>query len=797
MIEAGWYYCPTLESDDFVQCAYCGLSLDGWEPKDNPRYVEALQGMWLTWAILTLMPNSTEHQRRSPDCTFFSLSNATKPKAGRSRKGRASKASRMSTQSNITAFSEGTSIPQIEANGDDSMLCNVDIVKATKAGKAAKKSVKHKRSRTQPKTRASKTREEDAQVASSFLEPEDDDFGGKVDNFPAARTRNKKRKSDEMSAVDDVLINVEAHREDGASREPATKRRATRTRGSMAQNPVAPDSPLHEGSGRDIQMADVETMPLPQPALAPQRKGNKKRSSSRVREASMTSTASKASLRATLLHDEDIDAALEADLNRPLTDDEIDTAPSEKEQPKSRRLIRTKHGSRKAAASVAPTRRATRASTVAEIHLPLSNAPDVNRTTVSEEVENIVLVHDSPGATSKANNSKRTDTRKALAQQKARNDQEVERSEETDPVDIDHINEGETPTIASPQPRSNHESEQLSVTSPRAENSSNAQDVKDVTNSLNYPVLDIQTTQDDSGHETDASTMKQGSVRSSGKQASRAAKKTKGGKKPKNNIVTNSNIEPEIKPIMKDGKPESMDSHQNTMAANGSKSVDAGATELELIPEQTKAPEAVAKPTRTKKANSKMKPTPRIASASAPTEKPGLVVDPRIPTPSPQAPSVRSTPKPDLSRQSSDVENQPPSSRTSVLRPLLSLQSPLRPKSACVALEATTPISSPSRGNLAKLQSAVRWTAIDLEQIFQGTPTADKENDPSAFGQLGKEGKNALTSPEKKLTVEQWIQFNAQRGEEKLRNECERLVGKFEDQGVRALRVLEGIACAE
>lgn len=36
MIEAGWYYCPTPESDDFVRCCYCSLGLDGWEPKDNP-----------------------------------------------------------------------------------------------------------------------------------------------------------------------------------------------------------------------------------------------------------------------------------------------------------------------------------------------------------------------------------------------------------------------------------------------------------------------------------------------------------------------------------------------------------------------------------------------------------------------------------------------------------------------------------------------------------------------------------------------------------------------------------------
>ncbi|KAI4156129.1 MAG: hypothetical protein LQ340_000500 [Diploschistes diacapsis] len=36
MVEAGWYYYPTPESDDYAKCAYCGLCLDGWEPKDKP-----------------------------------------------------------------------------------------------------------------------------------------------------------------------------------------------------------------------------------------------------------------------------------------------------------------------------------------------------------------------------------------------------------------------------------------------------------------------------------------------------------------------------------------------------------------------------------------------------------------------------------------------------------------------------------------------------------------------------------------------------------------------------------------
>jgi Inhibitor of Apoptosis domain len=36
MAAAGWHFAPTPEFDDFVSCAYCNLSLDGWEPKDSP-----------------------------------------------------------------------------------------------------------------------------------------------------------------------------------------------------------------------------------------------------------------------------------------------------------------------------------------------------------------------------------------------------------------------------------------------------------------------------------------------------------------------------------------------------------------------------------------------------------------------------------------------------------------------------------------------------------------------------------------------------------------------------------------
>lgn len=39
MVEAGWCFDPSPEYEDGVACFYCMLSLDGWEPKDDPECV--------------------------------------------------------------------------------------------------------------------------------------------------------------------------------------------------------------------------------------------------------------------------------------------------------------------------------------------------------------------------------------------------------------------------------------------------------------------------------------------------------------------------------------------------------------------------------------------------------------------------------------------------------------------------------------------------------------------------------------------------------------------------------------
>lgn len=106
MVEAGWHFAPNVECEDYASCVYCKLSLDGWEPKDNPF---------------------EEHYRRNPDCPFFFFAGTTapskRPKAKKGRASRSSKTSRISTQSNTTVLTqadESTGI--IEIHGVDTTL---------------------------------------------------------------------------------------------------------------------------------------------------------------------------------------------------------------------------------------------------------------------------------------------------------------------------------------------------------------------------------------------------------------------------------------------------------------------------------------------------------------------------------------------------------------------------------------------------------------------------------------------------------------------------------------------------
>lgn len=151
-------------------------------------------------------------------------------------------------------------------------------------------------------------------------------------------------------------------------------------------------------------------------------------------------------------------------------------------------------------------------------------------------------------------------------------------------------------------------------------------------------------------------------------------------------------------------------------------------------------------------------------------------------SPIPSAP--KSTPS--LSPQSSDAENQPPSTKASATRDHTPL--PSKQPSVGAPLAANTPSPSKRNVNAGGLKSSQPWTPIDIEAILFGAGS-EKENSGRPIGEL--------SSAEKQMTVEEWIQWQAKNGEERLRQECERLVSHFEKEGGRAMRVLESIECID
>ncbi|KAI9658087.1 MAG: hypothetical protein M1821_002747 [Bathelium mastoideum] len=161
----------------------------------------------------------------------------------------------------------------------------------------------------------------------------------------------------------------------------------------------------------------------------------------------------------------------------------------------------------------------------------------------------------------------------------------------------------------------------------------------------------------------------------------------------------------------------------------------------------------------------------------------------RLASPPPRQPTTS------ISPQSSDAENHPPSSKVKSVQQPPPVLSPTKGQGQTVRLPLAiaTPAPSPSKRNIinGRLFSTYPWQAADLETVFLGSPDKENLSLTDALRTAGAE----LTSPEKKMTVEEWIKSNASKGEEKLRRDCERMVGIFETEGMKALKSLEGIQC--
>ena len=299
MVEAGWCFDPAPnvaeeeEEGDGVTCFYCSLSLDGWEPKDDPM---------------------EEHRRRSPDCAFFALverfgstkavGKAKGKKGAAARASTASKTSRMSTQSAVSqepGFADAA-MPDEEPAVDDSIITTASNATATGTTKGKKKAGRPKAAAKGAKGKK-KTDHVDSEIDVESMYPdlsihiqsqamqEEEVLGGSQaqqaeEPAPEKRGRKGTRQSKQQQVDSSVLDMASVHIPQ------QTKQRAIRGRKPKAQPEQTPEAEpeidssevsaqLQEELERSMSFdipAEAEAEATPQAAPAKAKRGVKRTS---------------------------------------------------------------------------------------------------------------------------------------------------------------------------------------------------------------------------------------------------------------------------------------------------------------------------------------------------------------------------------------------------------------------------------------------------------------------------------------------------------------------------------------
>ncbi|KAH8592879.1 hypothetical protein B0O99DRAFT_223344 [Bisporella sp. PMI_857] len=742
MVDAGWKYTPTPEYDDMATCAYCNLALDGWEPSDKPL---------------------DEHFKRSPECTFFTLvgnrQQSPVTKKTKAKKDRTSKSSRLSTQSSFTIASDAASITDVAAEEGDSILTtatNATITKKMGKGKKAPTG----------KGRKAKARKAEPEPVEESIAPEPEDYGFevKVDVAPKAN-RGRKRKTEDTSDSTNTTIEPEA---------PQPKRRVTRTRSSVAANDSLMDeSTIVQGVAKSAK---------------PARKGRQS-----TRKASTTSVAVR---KEQVPNDEELDAALEADLAKQASDDEAEHARIKK---------------------------STSSSKVPKTGYEIfgTHQIEIDEAVIEAELEMMEIAESKPlpkakGAKGrqprKVSVKQQTAARKAAeaeaaaAAQKAATEMEDEDASQQITLELENSISMQHPSPIVQSKRPGAISQQIPENMDRVSALHVHREQVFIGNSLQ-----INSDQDaESGNDTDASIASQSTVVRGGK-TGRGSKllRAKAGKKvmPENiveivhqTVVAANNVE-NAATFMSKAQTAPQD-EDVTMGNAGLYTVaqelqpevrllaaievqTSASSETLLQVQADAAAESQGQSNGVDRIWEDREPQPKSKPLRAKHQ-----VSVRSPTPPPKART------PSQSPQSSDAENHPPSSKPSTITKKVTTP---RATTTCIPLATATPIMSPSKRNvIAGLQSSHPWFAVDLDTVFLGSPGNENSPGKRLIGDTLRQAKKGdLSSPEKKMTVEEWIQYNADIAEETLRNECERMVSTFESQGTRAMLTLEGIECTE
>ncbi|KAL7924276.1 hypothetical protein ACQKWADRAFT_25394 [Trichoderma austrokoningii] len=741
LVEAGWKYTPTKDSDDMATCTYCQLALDGWEQGDKPL---------------------DEHYNRSPDCPFFSLVSQYKALGKSSNRGKSSRNSSISGQSYGTASADVSNPSDMSVGFDDTI--------ATVSSSATQPGAKKPRAKRGPgaKPGRKKTKQEEP---SEFL---DESSPMEDDTQPPKLRRGKKRSSE---AVEESTMSLMGG--------PTLKKRASQLSVDDSIAALEDDSEMTDASSLSYNKNGA-----PSSRSKPGRK----------RTSKLSSQASLASLRAPggLLNDAEIERRLAADLEYHFTSEEEIAYDSDSSRNRVKASITVTDS------EVEATQNTKQRSLEHAMFDPA--VPEPNETEIEDELQALQAEMEVREPAPKR--GRKPGVQKTLKQLKSKGieaDSEMSESQkEEERVASADVSISSTrsvlkkPNLPPPAGKRGRGRPRLSLTS-----------------------------QNESIGETDESVQQPGkrgrgrpsreslaSLLSAESGDTHTAKPAinRGRSKPSSASLdldsTGADEDSEAASALapkRRGRPSKASSSQNLhnyTAAGRSK--DAYATVkrgrgrpakklVEIKPaEQTETEAddeliAASEPSEALPRPPKQSPLRAIFSpkedALSLAPLPGTPSKLLSPVPSARQPVL----SPSQSPQSSDAENQPPLSRAPAADAT---------KRTILAPVASTPVhGSPSKRNvMTGLRSTTQWASASLEAVFgssHGTP--GKENDVDRFLKRG----NELTSPERQMSVEEWIYFNAAEAEKKLKYECESLVNRFEMEGTRAIKVLEGLEVVE
>lgn len=813
--KAGFFFEPYPQSPDNVVCFLCDKSLDGWEEHDNPLEEHLKHSPTCGWAIMAAIeagmgnygkvhpldpfmvearkatfagrwPYETkkgfkcktkklveagwkytpsreaedmatcaycqlalegwesddnpwdEHYNRAPECPFFTLisSQPAPKKSGRAKAARPSKASRLSVQSIATiatGASDLTSVGDLTLDQDDSVMTT-----ASTMTQGAKKTTKGRKATTAKGRKAKAKKEEVVEIHED--EPQ-------VEAPPPKPARGRKRSSDTME--EPSMINAEA---------PAPKKRATRTKKNAAVEPPA--------APQDVDMVDVIEQPPP-PA--------KKKGRGPTTKSRKVSQASVQSEPLDVPDDDEIERQLEADPDRyeepaleepvveePIIEEPVVEEPAAAEPVVAEPEVEAPRPKTKGRPKKSTTARKT--SQVAEeesrIHPMFDATPaEPDEAEIDAEYKALLAeVDPEPEEPEEQEIMVPKKGRKAGTRKTSKTKKPKEPVAEPEPVD--EIAEAPAPSVGDVQyPTLKMED---AVPEPEAKSEPQPEEVDP----------------DASSGTVVTQPVKRGRGRPSKKSlAERASLEARASLEVRASLDARASVE--------DVEPAPRPRRSSARIVKARESVLAKATTPEPVQVEKKPAKPPTPPPAPVVEAAPVPPTPMRTNKSLPPPPPSSASQhPSTPRTQPSRRAKQATMSPSPSPQSSDAENTRRSLTKTTAVSVVSNRVALSP------VVATPSRSSPSkRATLGGLQSATPWQPTDLEMVFSPSNNPNKENGVSRLLSKGKD----LTSPEKGMTVEEWIYHNAELAEQMLKMECENMVSAFEREGTRAMRVLEGL----